>query len=254
LKTNAQARGRVRARWLLGLAGWILAAVLGVLILPRVYHRLILRVPAVRQDHWNQVVADRQAALAAAPWKDARPLNILAGDSHIELGNWYDLFEGACAVRNCGLSGATIRDVTRLVAAVPDRHPDTLVLMCGINDLGRKTPVDQCVADYEKLLAAAGALNPRRLIVASVMPVRQTPVDLRARELNREVTAFNERLEKLCGTHRAVFLDVNPAVTNASGGLADDCTVDGLHLNGRGYLRIADLLRRRLGNEAAGQN
>jgi lysophospholipase L1-like esterase len=234
-------------------AGWALAAMLGLVILPRVYPRLILRLPSIRQDVWNQVVAGRKAALAAAPWRDSRPLHVFAGDSHIEMGNWYELFGGACAVRNCGLSSATIQEVTTLVEAVPDRTPETVVLMCGINNLGRDEPVERCAADYERLLAAARALKPRKIIVLSVMPVRQSPVDQSSRKLNQAVFALDERLEKLCGLHNAVFVNANGAVTNDSGGLAGELTTDGLHLNGRGYLKIAEVIRGHLAGEPTGQ-
>jgi lysophospholipase L1-like esterase len=254
LKTNPPSGKHVRGRMLFCFAGWGLAAMLCLIISPRVYHRLIIRFPSVQQDEWNQVMASRKAALAAAPWKDSRPLHVFAGDSHIEMGNWYELFGGACAVRNCGLSRATIQDVTTLVEAVPDHNPETVVLMCGINNLTRNDPVEHCIAEYEQLLAAAHALNARKVVVLSVMPVRQSPVDLKNRKVDQEVLlAFNERLKTLCDGHNAVFVNVNGAVMNGSGGLASELTDDGLHLNSRGYRKIADLIRSHLTNETTGQ-
>ena len=234
------------------LAGWGLAVMLGLLISPRLYHRLILRFPLVQQKEWDQVVADRKASIAAVPWRDSRPLNVFAGDSHIEMGNWYELLGGAFAVRNCGLSGATIQDVTTLIKAVPDRSPETVVLMCGINNLTRNDPVERCISDYEQLLAAVHALNARKVVVLSVMPVRQSPVDLRNRKLDRKVLlAFNERLKALCAAHNAVFVNVSDAVGDGASGLDPGLTIDGLHLNNRGYKKIADVIRGQLAGETA---
>ncbi|MGD1017994.1 MAG: GDSL-type esterase/lipase family protein [Verrucomicrobiia bacterium] len=196
------------------------------------------------------MVESKKARIGAVTWKDSRPLHILAGDSHIEMGDWYELFDGSCAVRNCGLSGATIQDVTVLVSAVPDRNPESVVLMCGINNLGRHDSVQTCASDYEKLLVTTrSALKPQKIIVLSVMPVRQSPVDINSRKLNDEVLALNERLRELCRLHNAVFVNVSAAVMNASGGLSDELTSDGLHLNQEGYRRIAPVVQNYLAKE-----
>jgi len=166
------------------------------------------------------------------------------------MGHWYELFDGACAVRNCGLSGATIQDVSALVAAVPDRSPETVVLMCGINNIGRGDSVQSCVENYQKLLLAIhSSLKPRSIVVLSVMPVRQSPVDEKSRRMNDEVLAFNASLKPLCSERDEIFVDVNTAVTNASGGLASELTIDGLHLNQEGYKAIAKIIRNFLATE-----
>ena len=225
------------------LAGWCLAGILACFILPRLYHRLIAKLPSTQRSNWNQVLESRKAELAA-PWKDSRPLNIFAGDSHIEFGNWYELFGGACAVRNCGLACATIQDVTGLVTAVPDRNPETVVLMCGNNNIARKDSVQFCADNYEKLLLATRTfLKPRKIIVLSVMPVRQSPADPNGREMNVRLFALNEHLKELCQLHNAVFVNVNDAVADAGGGLSDELTDDGLHLNKKGYKKIAAIIR-----------
>ena len=231
-------------------AGWCLAAILACHVLPRLYDRLIINLPSVRRENWDRVVESRKARIAAVTWKDPRPLQILAGDSHIEQGDWYELFDGACAVRNCGLSGATIQDVTTLVTAVPDRNPESVVLMCGINNIGRHDSVQICASDYEKLLVATRSfLKHREIIVLSIMPVRQSPVDQNSRKMNDEVFALNERLKELCRRHDAVFVNVSAAVTNASGGLSDELTSDGLHLNREGYRKIATVVHNFLAME-----
>lgn len=169
------------------------------------------------------------------------------------MGSRHDLFGGACAVRNCGLSSATIREMTTRVEAAPDRNPETVVSVCGINNLGFTHPVKLCVSADERLLAVARALKPWKVIVSSVTPVPQASVDQQSRKLNQTVFALGKRLAKLCGRHNAVFVNVNGAVTNDSGRLADELTTDGLNLHGCGYRRIADVIRGHLIDEATGQ-
>lgn len=228
-------------KWFGG-AGWLLAAVLACWAAPRIYHHLIIARPAAQRENWNQTLAEKKRALAA-PWQDARPLIILAGDSHIEFGDWYDLLGGASAVRNCGLARAKIADITQLVLAIGDHRPKMVVLMCGINNLGAGGNPATCLGDYEALLATVRShLQPETILVLSVMPVRTSAVDRASRQLNAAVNQFNSSLAACCRREQVEFLDVNSAVTGANGGLAAALTVDGLHLNAQGYRRLAGII------------
>lgn len=228
----------------LGITGWVLALGLAVVFLPRIYRRLIVKFPFIREEQRNRALENRKALLAASAWKDPRPLNLFAGDSQIELGDWYAFFAGEYAIRNCGLSGATIQEVTDLVTAVPDRNPASVILMCGINDLSRNNPIDRCIADYSALLKATRALQPAKVFVLSVMPVRESSLDRNSKWLNREVDSLNVRLRALCEKERVKFVDVNGVMTDGSGALGDKWTEDGLHLNAAGYRTLAECIRR----------
>ena len=76
-------------------------------------------------------MARKQSEIALIKWQDQRPLTIMAGDSHMEQGSWYELFDGTCSIRNCGMSMEAIKDVTCLVTSISDHNPQRLVLMCG---------------------------------------------------------------------------------------------------------------------------
>jgi lysophospholipase L1-like esterase len=219
--------------------GWLLAGLLGCWAGPRIYHHLITRLPAVQGENWRQTLAEKKQELSSR-WQDSRPLILLAGDSQIEYGNWYELFAGAWAVRNCGLARAKIADVTQLVPAIGDQHPQMVVLMCGINNLGANETPEACLHDYEALLAAVRSrLQPESILVLSVMPVRESGMDRAGHQCNLNVNQLNTRLEACCREHQVLFLNVNSAVAGANGGLAGELTVDGLHLNPAGYRRLA---------------
>jgi len=227
---------------LFGLAGWLLALALGCWATPRLYHQFITHVPSLRRENWQQTLMERQRELAV-PWQDRRPLVLLAGDSHIEYGNWYALFAGGWAVRNCGLASATIADVTALVSAIGDPHPRMVVLMCGVNNLWTRPSIDVVINDYERLLNTVRShLHPESIIVLSIMPLRESRLDRASHEFNMHVAQFNVALKACCLQHQVMFLNVNPAVTDARGGLAEGFTVDGLHLNAAGYGRLAGMM------------
>ena len=182
----------------------------------------------------------KQRDLAGLSWEDPRPLSIWLGDSHIEFGDWYNLFGGALAVRNCGMAMATIRDVTDLVKSIPDQRPKTVVIMCGINSIFRGESVEECVKDYEILLNEAHrSLHPQSLVVLAVMPVRINPLDTRSQSINQKVLKFNSMLEMLCQKQGCCFLNIDASIEGADGGLSVHLTDDGLHLNRKGYRAMA---------------
>ena len=223
-------------------AGWLLAILLGFWAAPRVYHRLLMHLPGHQRDNWVQTLAEKQRALSSQ-WLDPRRLIIFAGDSQIEYGNWYDLFAGAWAVRNCGLAASKIADVTQLVSAIGDPHPHTVVLLCGGNNLGHHDNRDACVRDYETLLAAVRThLQPESILVLSVMPMRESAADHAAHQFNANLVQFNTELATCCRRHQVQFLDVTAAVMGENGGLAEELTGDGLHLNAEGYRRLARIV------------
>ena len=223
-------------------SGWLLAIALVCFVLPRAAHLLYLTFPSVQHEDWQRAFAQKKQELCV-PWKDSRPLIIMAGDSQIEMGDWYQLLDGSFAVRNCGFSRARISDVTELISAVADRNPKEVVLMCGINNLGGHDSVESCARDYEQLLLRTRSmLNPKKIIVLSVMPVRETVVDRNSQDVNTQVANFNHELETICRRDQAQFVDLSAAVGDGKHGLTPALTSDGLHLNREGYRAIAAVL------------
>jgi lysophospholipase L1-like esterase len=223
-------------------SGWLLAIALACYILPRAAHWLYLSFPSVQREDWQRTFAQKRQELSV-PWKDSRPLIIIAGDSQIEMGDWYQLLGGSYAVRNCGLSRAKISDVTDLISAIADRNPKEVVLMCGINNLGSHDSVESCGKDYEQLLLKTRSmLNPNKIIVLSVMPVRESAVDRKSHDVNGQVVNFNHELESICKRDQARFVDLGATMSDNCGGLAPMLTTDGLHPNFQGYRKIAAVL------------
>lgn len=214
--------------------GWLISALLCtllLLLLPRLHSKILEQPP-----DWNAVMKSRQHAMASHYWKDERPLTILLGDSQVELGDWYNLFNGSLAVRNCGLSMAVISDVMQLGQAVPDKNPHAIVLMCGINNLLHDQSIDSALRDYEALLTqTVGRFPKSRILVLAVLPVRPDFLGTRTRGINDRIMEFNMELQKLCHDLGIRFLSTSKRLLDGSGGLDIRLTNDGLHLNRYGY-------------------
>ena len=200
--------------------------------------RLWLRIPFAQAQAWNAIIEQRKTALSTHSWLDSRPLNVLAGDSHIEFGNWYHDCRGAFSIRNCGLASAGIEDVANLLSALKEPRIGTLLLLCGINNLGREETPVMCLDRYKHLLDQAHTLVPQKIVAVSVMPVRQSAADSRSRQINARVREFNALLKALCEQRGIVYLDITAHLTDTNSGLIEEFTEDGLHLNPRGYATI----------------
>ena len=121
-----------------------------------------------------------------------------------------------------------------------DSHPRAGVVMCGINSLFAHIPVETCAQEYAALLTSIRArLEPDSILVLSVMPLRESPVDRATHEMNLNVARLNHLLKSVCAKNQATFINVNQAMTDADGGLTDKFTFDGLHLNNEGYRQLA---------------
>jgi len=161
---------------------------------------------------------------------------VMLGDSLTAWGEWPALL-GRDDVANHGVAGDTIRGAIARVPAILARPPEVVVVMLGINDLLSGRSVDDCAADHRELLRVLGGSTPRvRVIVQSVLPVRDLPVGRNA------IAALNEQLAAACAANACELADVGRAMTGPDGKLAAELTTDGLHLNEAGYRRWRDVI------------
>jgi hypothetical protein len=194
-----------------------------------------------RQTRWQRNFHRHKAQISSTLWNGARPLCVLFGDSHVEAGKWDELCHGPYGLRNCGHGGAKIEHIQQIVEAIPDSDIEIAVLMCGINNIGRGEPVDSCFKRFNELLSVTREkLQPRKILVVSVMPLRQTNEQMR--DINAAISELNSRLKAMCLAANATFVDLTGVVAKPDGGLSEKLTSDGLHLNDQGYRAIASTL------------
>jgi lysophospholipase L1-like esterase len=225
--------------------GWLLFFLLSGVVAWRLSPKILLRLQRPKSPSWAQITSERKKSLSSISWHDPRPLYVFLGDSLVEGGDWYQLFNGALAIQNAGLSQSKIEDTTELAAEISLPPPKGVLVMCGINNLGNFESTDSCLRKYASLLDTLQIkIRPQFIFVLSVLPVRESFADPSRYLLNLEVAKFNQALEDLCHRRRITFLQLNSAVTLPDHGLSPECTADGLHLNTVGYLKLAARLLR----------
>ncbi|QBQ49101.1 SGNH/GDSL hydrolase family protein [Brevundimonas naejangsanensis] len=151
---------------------------------------------------------------------------VMLGDSHIQNGEWAEWLQ--LDVANRGIGQNTTVDVLNRLDSVP--ASDVVVLLIGSNDLKAGEEPARTAARTAEIVAALD----RRVILLSVPP-RNDADPAPFSQLN----ALNE---KHCRGGACRYLDVNRALLER-GRLPASLTLDGVHLNGEGYRRIADALR-----------
>ena len=159
------------------------------------------------------------------------------GDSLTDRGEWHELL-AVDSVANRGISGDTIAQARERVESIRALHPTTVVVMLGINDLLVGRSVSSCVTEYRALLSVLSATPSPRIVVQSVLPVG-AQVALAPQQIRQ----LNEQLRELCTPPHCEFVDVWSAFADPTGSLDSALSSDGVHLNGRGYARWAEVLR-----------
>lgn len=156
----------------------------------------------------------------------------MLGDSMTAFGEWSALLPDA-TIANRGIGGDTTLAMLARLEPVLSMRPAAVFVMAGINDMRRRhRSVDETFDTYRSVIG--GILRSgSRVVVQSTLFVM-----LRGRDdLNDSVGRLNARLRHYCGTQDGCeFVDLNPALS-PGGRLASAYTVDGVQLNGAGYLR-----------------
>lgn len=159
---------------------------------------------------------------------------VFLGDSITEGCLWHEWFPGV-TIANRGIAGDNTEGVlSRLDTAIAS--PAKVFLMIGTNDVALRRPVDQIIATSNAIVRQiVSTTPPQTLVVQSVLP-RQKRYRERIQRLNTSNCANAERAG-------ATYLDLWPQFSDHDGGLREEFTRDGVHLNSAGYRTWIDVLR-----------
>ena len=136
---------------------------------------------------------------------------------------------------NRGIYGAKINDInTDILQSLAVKS--TVVMLIGTNDITKYKdtvlPADfysNCISTYKQKIQN---LHASKVIVLSVLPRRDTGAAI----LNRQIIELNRQLSEMTKTlPNCVFLDVYSFLTDKTGLLDTNYSVDGVHINIYGY-------------------
>jgi len=142
---------------------------------------------------------------------------------------------------NRGIGGDTTRGMLiRLQEDVLSLHPKAVVLLMGTNDIEVEVPVDAIGRNFQKIVAALKAHDPKMpVIVCRIFPSSATKK--RPKETINAVNALFDAAVK--NDPQFTVLDTYGLFANAEGDALPALFPDLLHLNGAGYAKWASALR-----------
>jgi lysophospholipase L1-like esterase len=142
---------------------------------------------------------------------------------------------------NRGIGGDTTRGILlRLKEDVLALNPKAVVLLMGTNDIEVEVPVDAIGRNFQKIVAALKAHDPKMpVIVCRIFPSSATK-----KRPKETILAVNELFAAAVkGDPQFTILDTYALFANAEGDAIPALFPDLLHLNAAGYAKWASALR-----------
>ena len=185
----------------------------------------------------NKFVRKGQIVFAGSSLMEQFPVNELLMDLGIHL-----------TIYNRGVGGFTTAELAEaLEPCIIDLAPKYLFINIGTNDLnGPDYTLSGLIERYESILRMIRerlpetkmyllAYYPVNEVVGSQNPsmgqVFQYRTNTRIREANQAVEQFAQRMD-------AVYLDLNDSITDESGNMKVEYTIEGMHMYADGYMEI----------------
>jgi lysophospholipase L1-like esterase len=166
---------------------------------------------------------------------------VFAGDSHVRKFNLEQYFiSPKYTLLNRGIkSDTTTGLLSRFKETINNIKTDKLVLIIGYNDLKYRDN-SKIIYNYDKILTTATA---KTVYVFSVFPVGKNRT-----WFNSRIIELNRGIKKLCVKYNIIYVDMFPYLVYPDGGLKDEYSLDGTHLNTTGYNVLASVLNKLLFN------
>ena len=188
----------------------------------------------IRLQHQNEGLYFHRAQLfESMPVKSGAV--IFLGDSETEQCEWQEMLQDT-SVLNRGISGDFSEALLGRLPEILRHRPSKIFLMIGINDLVFGNQPAQIEAVYRQVVQKIRGESPQtRLYLQSVLPVNNAVRLSGVR--NRDVEDMNTRIRQIANDFQLPYLDIAAVLKDPEGRLSSQYTLDGMHLNGAGYLQ-----------------
>lgn len=190
--------------------------------------------PAYSRD-FTQYYETRKSIFEAMP-NDTNEI-IFLGNSITNYCDWGELL-GMPNIKNRGINGDDIPGVMKRLDEILESKPQKIFLLIGTNDLWRQRPVEQIVIDYETVVEEIRRKSPEtQLYLQSILPTHQNP-----NRNNLDIMKINESISQIAQKNSLTYIDLFGLYKTPSNELNMAYSIDGLHLNGQGYLLWREVL------------
>jgi len=166
---------------------------------------------------------------------------IFIGDSITDYGEFQEYFPNE-VVLNRGIRNDVSKGVVNRIDEVVGRNSKEAYLMIGVNDIRYSTNRNNFESHITTIVKSFEGENSK-LFIQSILPVNN---GLFGNEVsNKKVQEFNEVLQIIARDNGIEYIDLHASFVDKNGQLDEKYTIDGIHLNGKGYKVWMDVLSRK---------
>lgn len=192
-------------------------------------------------DEWNKAIKayyyHRKEHFETLPNTEGEI--IFLGNSITDGAEWFELFQNP-NIKNRGIGGDDTDGILERLSEVTASQPDKIFMMIGTNDLAYGKTVEYVTANYDKIIAQIKKESPKtEIYLESVLPVEDA---IHYTRPNSSIKELNKYLVQLAKDQSLEYIDLAPHFEDENGKLNKKYSIDGLHLNGIGYLRWKELI------------
>jgi lysophospholipase L1-like esterase len=174
---------------------------------------------------------------------------VFLGNSLTEGGNW-SLFFPEQTVCNRGISGDNTLGVLNRLGEIISAQPKAVFLLIGINDISLNRKNDKIFGNIKAIVYQLQAASPQtEIYIQSLFPINndfKRYSRLSGKEL--QIKDLNANLKEFCNEENIPFVYLYPILCSSEekDKLNPEFTVDGLHLNEKGYRAWATELKKHI--------
>ncbi len=164
---------------------------------------------------------------------------VMLGNSITAECEWSELLENP-NILNRGVIADGTTDILNRLDDIIVMKPQKIFLLIGVNDL-LYLPPNIIMQNYESTVSRIRNKSPQTVLyLESILPIHN---DLRRNGMkNEDINALNTSIQALAKKFQLTYVDVHSKLKNTEGSLKTELTLDGIHLNGEGYLLFKDVL------------
>lgn len=151
---------------------------------------------------------------------------VFLGDSITEFLD-VDEYLPAYHIINRGIAGDTTSGVLRRLGGVIALKPGKLFLLIGTNDIGDGLFAAPIARNIREIVSRVQAKSGQtKIYLQGVFPTRHNPS-----RPNAEILSLNREIAAIAAEKHCTFIDIYPLFLDSGGELAEEYTLDGLHLS-----------------------
>lgn len=193
-------------------------------------------------EEWNQAIKayyyHKKEHFETLP--DTENEIIFLGNSITDGAEWFELFDGNPNIKNRGIGGDDTDGVLARLDEVTSSNPKQIFIMIGTNDLAYGKTIEYVIANYQQIINRIQSASPdTEIIIQAVLPVEDA---IHYTRPNASIRTINKQLKEISQLENIKYIDIHAAFSDEDGKLNKKYSIDGLHLNGAGYLLWKDIL------------